>query len=327
MKRREFITLLVGAVATWPLVARAQQPAMPVIGFMSSRSPEDSQSVLAAFRKGLSEGGLVEGNNVVIEFRWARGEFDRLPAFAAELVSSRVAVIVTAGGEPSALAAKAATSTIPIVFAGSDPLKSGLVASLNRPGGNATGVYVLSNDLEAKRLGLLRELFPGAALFGVLINPMRFPTAAQQALELAQGARAIGQPLAFVNAGTDAELDAAFAALTQPRVTAMLLVGNPFFDTRRNKIITFAAQHKLPAMYHFREYVMEGGLMSYGNSLAEAYREVGIYAARILNGAKPADLPVVQSSKFELVINMRTAKALGIEVPISMQMLADEVIE
>jgi len=326
MKRREFIALLGGAVA-WPLAARAQQPAMPVIGFMSSRSPEDSQSVLAAFRKGLSEAGLVEGKNVVIEFRWARGEFDRLPAFAAELLSNRVAVIVTADGEPSALAAKAATSTIPIVFGSSDPIKSGLVASLNRPGGNATGVYVLSNDLEAKRLGLLRELFPGAALFGVLINPMRFPTAAQQALELAQGARAIGQPLAFVNAGTDAELDAAFAALTQQRVTAMLLVGNPFFDTRRDKIITFAAQQKLPAMYHFREYVVEGGLMSYGNSLAEAYREVGVYAARILNGTKPADLPVVQSSKFELVINMKTAKALGLTIPPDVLSIADEVIE
>jgi putative ABC transport system substrate-binding protein len=327
VKRREFITIIGGTAATWPLAARAQQTAMPVIGFMSSRSPEDSQSVLAAFRKGLSEGGLVEGKNVLIEFRWARGEFDRLPAYAAELVSSRVAVIVTAGGEPSALAAKAATSNIPIVFAGSDPIKSGLVASLNRPGGNATGVYILSNDLEAKRLGLLRELFPGAALFGVLINPMRFPTAAQQALELAQGARAIGQPLAFVNAGTYAELDAAFTALSQQRVTAMLLVGNPFFDTHRDRIITFAAQQKLPAMYHFREYVVEGGLMSYGNSLAEAYREVGIYAATILNGAKPADLPVVQSSKFELVINLKTAKVLGLAIPPGVLAIADEVIE
>src|SRR5215831_16304004 len=204
MRRREFTALLGGAAAVWPLAARAQQPAMPVIGFMSSRSPEDSQSVLAAFRTGLSEAGFVEGKKVVIEFRWARGEFDRLPAFAAELVSNRVAVIVAAGGEPSALTAKAATSTIPIVFGSSDPIKSGLVASLNRPGGNATGVYILTNDLEEKRLGLLHELFPGAARFAVLVNPMKFPTAAQQALELAQGARKIGQPLVFVNASTDA---------------------------------------------------------------------------------------------------------------------------
>jgi ABC-type uncharacterized transport system substrate-binding protein len=324
MRRREFITLL-GSAATWSR-ARAQQGALPVIGFMSSRSPEDSQTVLAAFRKGLSEGGLVEGKNVVMEFRWARGDFGRLPAFATELVSKRVAVIVAAGGDPSGLAAKAATSTIPIVFAGADPIKSGLVASLNRPEGNATGVYILANALESKRLGLLHELFPSAALFGVLLDP-KFPPATPGASELRGAATTIGQPLTFLNASTDGELDDAFAALRQQRVTAILLIGSPFFDTRRDKIITFAAQQKLPTMYHFREYVVDGGLMSYGPSLGEAYREVGIYAARILNGATPADLPVVESTKLELVINLKSAKTLGLTIPASFLSLADELID
>jgi putative ABC transport system substrate-binding protein len=325
MKRREFITLIGGATA-WPLAAGAQQPAMPVIGFMSSRSPEDSVHVVAAFRKGLGEGGLVEGKNVVIEFRWARGEYDRLPALAAELVSRRVAVLVAVGGDSSALAAKAATSTIPIVFSSGDPIKHGLVASLNRPGGNATGVYPLTNDLEPKRLGLLHELFPGAALFGALLNP-KYAAAAQQALELAEAARKIGQPIVLLNASTDAELDAAFATLARQRVVALLVAADPFFDTRRDQIITFAAQQKLPAIYQFREYAVAGGLMSYGVSLPEAYREVGIYAARILNGAKPEDLPVMQSVKFELVINLKTAKALGLEFPPMLLARADEVVE
>ena len=326
MRRREFITLIGGAAAAWPVAARAQQPAMPVVGFMSSRSPEDSQSVLVGFRKGLSEGGLVEGKNVVIEFRWARGEFDRLPAFAAELVSNRVAVIVAAGGDPSGLAAKAATSTIPIVFASSDPIKAGLVASLSRPGGNATGVYNLTNDLETKRLGLFRELFPSAALFGVLLDS-KFPPSVRGAEELAEAARTIDQPLALLNASTDAELDVAFASLAQQRVTAMMLTADPFFDTRRDKIIAFAARQKLPAMYHFREYAVDGGLMSYGTSLTEAYRDVGIYAARILNGATPSSLPVVQSVKFELIINLKTAKTLGMNIPASFLSLADELID
>jgi putative ABC transport system substrate-binding protein len=326
MRRREFISILGGAVAASPFAARAQQGALPVIGFMSSRAPEDSRNVLAAFRKGLSEGGLVEGKNVIIEFRWAGGDFGRLPAFATELVSKRVAVIVAAGGDPSGLAAKAATSTIPIVFAGADPIKSGLVASLNRPEGNATGVYILANALESKRLGLLHELFPSAALFGVLLDP-KFPPATPGASELRGAATTIGQPLTFLNASTDGELDDAFAALRQQRVTAILLIGSPFFDTRRDKIIAFAAQQKLPAMYHFREYVVDGGLMSYGPSLGEAYREVGIYAARILNGAKPADLPVVESTKLELVINPKTAKSIGFEFPPTFIARADEVIE
>ena len=326
MRRREFITLVGGAAAGWPLAARAQQGTLPVIGFMSSRSPEDSQSVLAAFRKGLSESGLVEGKNFAVEFRWARGDFGQLPAFAAELVNNRVAVIVAAGGDVSGLAAKAATSTIPIVFGSGDPIKTGLVASLNRPGGNATGVYILGNALESKRLGLLHELFPSAALFGVLLNP-EFPPTTQGALELRATASTIGQPLTFLNASTDAELDAAIAVLTKQHVTAMLTEANPFFDTRRDKIITFAAQQKLPTMYHFREYVMEGGLMSYGPSLGEACREVGVYAARILNGARPSDLPVVVSTKLELVINPKTAKTLGFEFPATFIARADDVID
>jgi ABC-type uncharacterized transport system substrate-binding protein len=326
MRRRDFVKGIVSSAIAWPLHARAQQSAMPVIGFMSSRSPEDSQSVLTGFRKGLNESGLVEGKNVVMEFHWARGDFDRLPALAAELVRDRVAVIVAAGAEPSALAAKAATSTIPIVFVGGDPIKAGLVASLNRPGGNATGVYNLTNDLETKRLGLMHELFPSAALFGVLLDP-KFPSAERQAAEIRAAASTIGQPLTFLNASTNAELDAALAALRQQRVTAMVLLGNPFFDTNRTKIIAFAAQQKLPAMYHFREYVVDGGLMSYGTSLSEAFREVGLYAAKILNGAKPSDLPVLQSTKFEFVINLKTAKTLGLTIPASFLSLADELID
>jgi len=325
MNRRAFIAGL-GAAAAWPLTARAQQPAMPVIGFMSSRSPADSVTVVAAFHRGLGEGGLIEGKNVVIEFRWASGEYGRLPALAAELVSRQVAVLVAAGGDSSALAAKAATSTIPIVFGSGDPIKTGLVASLNRPGGNATGVHILSNDLEPKRLGLLHELFPGAALFGALLNP-KFPPAAQQALELAEAARTIGRPVVLLNASTDAELDAAFATLARQRVAAMLVAADPFFDTRRDQIIAFAAQQKLPAIYHFREYAVAGGLMSYGVSLSEAYRGVGIYAAKILNGEKPANLPVMQSVKFELVINLKTAKTLGFEFPPTFSARTDEVIE
>jgi ABC-type uncharacterized transport system substrate-binding protein len=325
MRRRDFIKAIT-ASAAWPLAARAQQKSLPVIGFMSSRSPEDSQSVLTGFRKGLSEGGIVEGKDAVIDFRWARGDVGRLPALATDLVRDRVAVIVAAGAAPTALAAKAATSTIPIVFVSGDPVKEGLVASLNRPGGNATGFYNLATELEAKQLGLLHELFPGATLFGALLDP-RFPSAERQTAGLRAAASTIGQPLTFLNASTDAELDAALLALRQHPVTALLLLGNPFFDTNRNKIIAFAAQQKLPAMYHFREYVVDGGLMSYGTSLAEAYREAGVYAAKILNGAKPSDLPVMQSTKFELVINLKTAKTLGLTIPASFLSLADELID
>jgi len=325
MKRRTFIALIAGGAA-WPVAARAQQPAMPVIGFMSSRSPEDSASVVAAFHRGLGERGLIEGKNVVIEFRWARGEYDRLPALAAELISRQVSVLVAAGGDPSARAARAATATIPIVFGSGDPIKAGLVESLNRPSGNATGVHILTNDLEAKRLGLVHELFPDAVLFGALLNP-KFPPAVQQELELAEAARTIGRQVVLLKASTDAELEAAFAIFARQRVAAMLVAADPFFDTRRDQIIAFAAQQKLPAMYHFREHAVAGGLMSYGVSLSEGYRGVGTYAARILNGEKPAYLPVIQSVKFELVINMKTAKTLGFEFPPTFLARADEVIE
>ena len=322
MKRREFITLLGGAAA-WPVAARAQQP---LVGFLSSRSPEDSVDVVAAFRRGLGERGVIEGRNVLVEFRWANGDYARLPALAAELVGRPVSVLVAAGGPPAAYAARTATSTIPILFSSTDPVKSGLVASLNRPGGNATGVHLLTTDLEAKRFGLLHELFPATALFSALLNP-KYPAVAQQAQELSEAARTVGRPIAFQNASTDAEIDAAFAALAQQRVAAVLVTGDPFFDTRRNQIIALAAHQKLPAIYHFREYAVAGGLMSYGVSLNEAYRALGGYTARVLNGEKPADLPVMQSVKFELVINLKTAKTLGFEFPPMFSARADEVIE
>jgi ABC-type uncharacterized transport system substrate-binding protein len=322
VRRRDFITLL-GGTATWPLAARAQQP---LIGFMSSRSPEDSVDVVAAFRRGLGERGVIEGRNVLTEFRWARGQYARLPALAAELVSRPVSVLVAAGGPPAAYAAKAATSTIPILFVSTDPVKSGLVASLNRPGGNATGVHLLTTDLEAKRLGLLHELLPGSALVGALLNP-KYPAVAQQEQELAEAARTVGWTIAFLNASTDAEIDAAFATLAGQRVAGVVVTSDPFFDTRRDQIIALAAHHKLPAIYHFREYAVAGGLTSYGVSLHEAYRNIGDYAARIVNGANPADLPVMQSVKFELVINLKTAKTLGFEFPPMFSARADEVIE
>ena len=327
MRRREFITLLGGATAAWPLSARAQQPAMPVIGFMSARSPADSVHLVEAFRAGLRDGGFVEGQNVAVEYRWAHGDYGRLPALAKELVDRKVAVLLGIGGDSSALAAKAATPTIPVVFGmGSDPVQAGMVTSLNRPGGNVTGVNLLVNELEAKRLGLLNELVPGTGLIGALLNP-KFPPAAQQAEELRQAARIIGRPVAVLNASNDQELDAAFTTLTEQRAVALLAAADPFLSTRRDRIIALAARQQLPAMFHFRDFALAGGLMSYGVSLTDAYRHFGAYAARILNGAKPADLPVMQSVKFELVINLKTAKALGLTMPPGVLAIADEVIE
>jgi putative ABC transport system substrate-binding protein len=326
MKRREVITLLGGAAA-WPLLARAQQQAMPVVGFMSARSPEDSAHLVEAFRRGLKEGGVDEGQNVAIEFRWARGDYSGLPVLAADLVSRQVAVIVAAGGEPSGLAAKAATATIPIVFGiGGDPVALGLVESFSRPGGNTTGVTLLTNLMEPKRLGLLRELVPGVPLIGVLLNP-KFAPASRQLQQVEEAARSIDQRILVANASTDEELETAFAALTSERVGALLVTADPYFDTRREQIVGFAARYRLPAIYQFREYAVAGGLLSYGVSITDAYRQYGVYTARILKGAKPADLPVLQPTKFETVINLKTAKALGVKISDNLLSLADEVIE
>jgi putative ABC transport system substrate-binding protein len=327
MQRRKFITLLGCTVATWPLAARAQQPAMPVIGFMSGRSPEDSKHLVAAFRQGLSEAGFVEGQTIVIEYRWGLGQYDRMPALAADLVERRVAVLVGVGGDISALAAKQATSTIPIVFGtGSDPIKAGMVESLARPGGNATGYSLLTNQMEPKRLNMLHDLVPGAAVIGVLLNP-NFPPAARQLQDLEEAARTIDQRLFVSKASNDVELNAAFTSLIQQRVGALLVAADPYFDTRRDQIIAFANQNRLPAIYQFREYAVAGGLISYGPSITDLYRQAGIYAGRILKGARPADLPVVQPTKFDFVINLKTAKAIGFTVPQGLVNAADEVIE
>jgi putative ABC transport system substrate-binding protein len=326
VKRREFITLLGGAAVASPLAVRAQQ-SMPVIGFMSARSPEDSVHLLEAFRRGLKEGGFVEGQNVAIEFRWARGEYNRLPEMAADLVSRRVNVLTAVGGDPSPRAAKRATSTIPIVFGmGGDPVRDGLVESFNRPGGNVTGVTLMTNLMESKRFGLLRDLVPDTKLVGVLLNPS-FAPSARQLQQIEEAARSIGQRLIVAKASTDEGLDAAFTALVRERADALLVAADPYFDTRRDRIVGFAQRQRLPAIYQFREYVLAGGLLSYGISLTDAYRQFGVYTATILKGAKPADLPVLQPTKFELVINLKTAKTLGLKISDNLLTLADEVIE
>jgi len=327
MRRREFITLLGGAAAAWPVAARAQQPAVPVIGWLSSRSPGESKHLVDAFRSGLQTLGYVEGKNVAIHFRWAEGQYDRLPAMAAELVREKVAVLATLGGEPSALAAKAATSTIPIVFnVGGDPVKAGLVASLNRPGGNATGVSLLTFAPEAKRLGLLHEVVPNTEVIGALINP-NYQGAEDQWREVQDAARAIDRRVERALAASEQELEPAFEALVQKQVAALLVTADPFFNTRRDRIVALAARFKLPTMYQFRDYAVAGGLMSYGISISDGYHQVGVYTGQVLKGAKPADLPIQQSIRFEFVINTKTAKALGLSIPDKLLALADEVIE
>jgi putative tryptophan/tyrosine transport system substrate-binding protein len=326
MRRRKFITLL-GSAAAWPLAARAQQASVPIIGFMSSRAAPDSAYLVAAFRKGLGEAGYIEGQNVAIEFRWANGRYDQLPALAADLVKQNIAVLTAVGGEPSALAAKAATSTIPIVFTiGGDPMKIGLVATMNRPGGNATGVSLLAIEPEAKRLAMLHELVPKGALIAVLINP-NFGDFESRTRELSAAARTLSRRIEYYKATSDAELELALSRIAQENAAALLPTGDPFFDTRRERIIAFSAKSSLPTIYQFREFAIAGGLMTYGISITEGYRQAGIYAGQILKGAKPAELPVHQSIKFELVINLVTAKALGIEIPPTLLALADEVIE
>jgi putative ABC transport system substrate-binding protein len=328
MRRREFITLVGGAAAAWSSRAEAQQPAMPLIGFMSARSPEESAHLVRAFSRGLKEGGFAEGQNVVIEFRWAHGDYSRLPAFAADFVNRRVTVIAAVGGDPCPVAAKQATSTIPIAFIlGGDPVSAGLVQSFNLPGGNATGVTLRGATLmEPKRLGLLHELAPDIVVVGVLVNA-NFPAAARQAREIEDAAHVTGQRIVITKVDTDEELENAFISLVRGGVGALLVAAAPYFDTRRDRIIAFAARQRLPAIYPFREYASAGGVLSYGVSLTDGYRQVGLYIAKILKGTKPADLPVEQVDKFELVINIKTAKALGITIPPTLLARADEVIE
>jgi putative ABC transport system substrate-binding protein len=325
MRRREFIHLF-GLAATWPLLAYAQTT-LPVVGFMSGRSPEDSEHLTAAFRDGLSETGFFEGKNVTVEYRWAFGKYDRLPALAADLVNRQVAVLVAVGGDVSARVATEATSTIPVVFGGGgDPVSAGLVASLSRPGGNATGFTLLTNQMEPKRFGILHDLVPKAALIGVLLNP-NFPPALSQLVALENAAQTIGQRIAVFRASNDAELDSRFVALVQQQVDAVLVAADPYFDTRRDRIIALVSQNKLPAIYQFREYAVAGGLMSYGPRITDSYRQAGVYTGKILKGTKPADLPVVQPTKFEFVINLKTAKTLGVDIPAGLISFADEVIE
>jgi len=328
IKRRDFVSLLGGTAAAWPLAAQAQQSAVPVIGLVNAGSPETSASRVAAFRKGLSETGYVEGQNVAVEYHWFSGQYDRLPMLMADLVRRRVAVIATPGSTPAASAAKAATTTIPIVFGvGEDPVGLGLVASFGRPGGNATGINIFVNELVAKRLGLLHELVPKAVRVAVLVNPANAPSAETTLRDLPEAARAIGLQMQVLNASTSREIEAAFATLVRERADALFVAPDAFFISRRVQFVTLAARYGIPTAHNAREEVEAGGLMSYGTDNLDMWRQVGLYAGQVLKGAKPADLPVVQSTKFEFVINLVTARALGLEVPPALLARADEVIE
>ena len=326
MRRREFITLLSGAAATWPLAARAQQPAMPVIGFLHVGSAAQLHGQIAGFHHGLKEAHYVEGQNVAVEYRWAEDEFDRLPALAADLVDRQVTIIV-AGANAAALAAKSATQTIPVVVSvGADPIKLGLITSLNRPTGNVTGVSQFSNVLEAKRLGLLRELVPGTAGIALLVNPNN-PAAETQSIELTKAAHMLGLQLYILNASSERDFEPALVPLVQLKGGALVVGSDPLFNSQREKLVAIVGRHSIPAIYDRRDFVPIGGLMSYGANLGDAYRQVGIYTGRILKGEKPGDLPVVQPTKFDLVINLKTVKTLGLDVPPSLLAIADEVIE
>ena len=324
LKRREFITLLGGATA-WPLAVLAQQPAMPVIVSLQTGTPGGTAHMTAAFHRGLKEAGYIENQNVEVVYRYADGQYDRLPALVAELLRRQVALI-GAFGPPAAQAAKAATTMIPIVFTSTDPVKYGLVASLNRPGGNATGVHVMTADLEGKRLELLGELVSASAPVAVLINP-KGEYAEQQAKDLQSGAQRIGRQILILNASSERDIDNAFRTLIARQAAGLLVAADPFFNNRREQLVALTMYHGIPAIYEFREYALAGGLMTYGVSITDSYRQAGVYAGRVLKGEKPSDLPVVQSTKFDLVINLKSAKALGLEIPPKLLALADEVIE
>jgi putative ABC transport system substrate-binding protein len=328
LRRREFITLLGGAAVAWPLAARAQQPALPVIGFVDAGSAVSSAQWATAFRQGLNEAGYTDGRNVTVEYHWLDGRYDRVPGVISDLVSRRVAVIATPGSVPATLAAKAATSTIPIVFGvGEDPVKLGLVANFARPGGNATGINFFVSEAVPKRLGLLRDLVPGAHRIAVMINPGNDATAEVTLKEVQKAAGAFGLQMQVLNASNRDEIDAAFAAISRERAEALFVAPDGFFYSRRVQFATLAARDRIPAAYASRPYTEVGGLMSYGTDIADSFRQAGIYAGKILSGAKPADLPVTQSTKFEFVINLQTAKALGLAVPSGLLLAADEVIE
>jgi putative ABC transport system substrate-binding protein len=328
MRRREFITLFGGAAATWPLAARAQHSAMPVIGFLGATSPEGYATFVAGFRLGLKEAGFVDTENVAIVYRWAEGQYDQLPALAADLVSHRVSVIVATGGLPSSLAAKQATETIPIVFTlGSDPIKFGLVSSLNRPSGNITGVTLFAYLLDAKRVELMHELVPGASVVALLVNPNSPAQAEAQYTDVAAAARKFGQQLIILRAGTVSEIDSAVATIAQTKSSVLLVSADPLFLSRRDQLVALVTRHAIPSIYEWRQFAEAGGLMSYGINLVDAYRQAGIYVGKILRGAKPGDLPILQPTKFEFVINLKTAKVLGLTVPNTMLVAADQVIE
>jgi ABC-type uncharacterized transport system substrate-binding protein len=327
MRRREFVTVVGGAAVSWPLAARAQQPTMPVIGFLSSASPAPFAHLVTNFRKGLSEVGFIEGQNVAIEFRWAQGKYNQLSELAADLAGRGVTVIAATGGDASALAAKAATSTIPVVFIiGGDPVGLGLVLSFNRPGGNVTGMTLLTGSLDEKRFGLLQELMPQTTVIAALVN-QNSPLARAQTKALQAAASVLRKRVLILNASSEPDFDAAFGIMTQQQAGALVVTADPFFFLQRAQIVALAARHAIPAIYEFREIAMAGGLISYGPSIAGMYLQAGVYAGRILKGAKPADLPVMQPTTFELVINLTTAKALGLTVPPTLLARADEVIE
>jgi putative tryptophan/tyrosine transport system substrate-binding protein len=327
MKRRNFIGLA-GGVAAWPLVARAQRPSVPLVGFLGATSPEGYMGFVSGFQRGLKEAGFTDGDNVSILYRWAEGQYDRLPGLAADLVSRRVSVIVATGGLPSSLAAKQATDTIPIVFTlGSDPVKFGLVSSLNRPNGNVTGVTLFAYLLDAKRIELMHELVPGASVVALLVNPNSPAQAEAQYADVEAAVQKFGQRLVILKAGSESEIESAIDGIANKKASVLLVSADPLFLSRRDQLVALVTRHAIPSIYEWRQFAEAGGLMSYGIDLVDAYRQAGVYVGKILGGAKPGDLPVLQPAKFEFVINLRTAKALGVTVPNTMLVAADQVIE